>query len=193
MRGHCIFPAMPRPTLAGEAASCLAVAIARHAPTAIAVGLYALAFVACARAAFRPGTPKRAGYFWLIIACVMFLLAVCKALGLPELVTELGRDLARSEGWYVRRRPLQVVGIGALVTVCVLAGLIGARAVRRVGRRGLPAMIAAFVLLVYVSVQAISLHQLDRALALTHLGRGIEAAAILVVGLGAWRYRGEVS
>lgn len=193
MRGHCIFPAMPRPTFAGEAASSLAVVMAHHALTAIAVGLYILALVACVRAAFRRGTPRRAGYFWLMIASAMFMLAVCKALGLPELVTELGRDLAQSEGWYARRRPLQAAGIGALVIVCTLAGLAGARVVRRVGRRGLPALIATSVLLVYVAAQAISLHQLDHALALAHAGRAVEAAAILVVAICAWRFRGEVS
>src|SRR3954452_14044830 len=52
--------------------------------------------------------------FWAVVLCAMVLLGVNKQLDLQTWLTEIGRDLARSEGWYQRRQVFQVAFIGAI-------------------------------------------------------------------------------
>jgi len=74
----------------------------------VTVGAYAVAAAVAGVAAHRargaaaphPG-PDRT---WLLVAGLMALLCVNKQLDLQSLFTDLGRVLAREQGWYARRR-----------------------------------------------------------------------------------------
>jgi hypothetical protein len=79
------------------------------------VAAYAAAGVFCWIAARRsdfvddPILARRYRRVWTGVAALMALLCVNKQLDLQSLVTDLGRVLARSEGWYGERRAVQRV------------------------------------------------------------------------------------
>jgi hypothetical protein len=59
--------------------------------------------------------------FWLLITGALVLLGINKQLDLQSWFTEVGRDLARAQGWYEGRRSVQALFVAALVFL----GLIG--------------------------------------------------------------------
>src|SRR5205814_3771741 len=60
--------------------------------------------------------------FWFVLAGLMFFLGWNKQLDLQTLFTQIGRDAAKSEGWYQNRRPVQAMFV-------VIFALLGAGAV----------------------------------------------------------------
>src|SRR4051812_32221881 len=60
--------------------------------------------------------------FWFVLAGLLFFLGWNKQLDLQTLITQIGRDAAKSEGWYENRRWVQGVFV-------LFFGLIGAGAV----------------------------------------------------------------
>ena len=53
----------------------------------------------------------------LVMALAMFALAINKQLDLQTFATNVGRDLAEAQGWYEKRRVLQVVVLGVIGTL----------------------------------------------------------------------------
>ena len=107
-------------------------------PTLIAwvtVVAYFVAAVLCWRLAFvvGKGPPlegrKQLCIFWTVFAVLMTFLGVNKQLDLQTWLTEFGRHLAKDEGWYGYRRPVQaffvlfvaMVGLASLAVLTRLA------------------------------------------------------------------------
>lgn len=118
---------------------------------------------------WRPGrstassTPRRSTgpAFWWLLALVMVGLGVNKQLDLQSLVTQVGRSLARSQGWYEGRAAVQ----RAFILAVAAGGLAGLAAFcwifrRAVARRPL-AIGGLFFLLAFVTVRAASFHHVD--------------------------------
>ena len=78
---------------------------------------YSIVAVLCLDAA-RRASPGRIRFFWSAAALVLIFLAINKQLDLQSLLTQWGRDAARAQGWYDRRRAVQAAFI-------VAAGLTG--------------------------------------------------------------------
>ncbi len=132
----------------------------------------------------------RASYlFWALLTLCMVILGVNKHLDLESWLTEFGRNIALSQGWYETRsnvqRPLVagVAGFG-LISLAVLLAL-----TRRLLPRHVPAFVGIVLLLCFVIARAMSFHQLDDALAIELLGIQVrwllELGAILCVGVCA--------
>jgi hypothetical protein len=130
---------------------------------------------------------------WAGLALVLFLLGINKQLDLQTALTEIARMLARSEGWYGDRRPVQLAFIGAVA----LIGLMTFRTVFLLARgelRALRTVLAGTVFIItFVTIRAASFHHIDRL-----LGRDIggfrmnwivEVGGILFIIAGAWRAR----
>ena len=135
-------------------------------------------------------TASRASFlFWALLTLCMVILGVNKYLDLESWLTELGRNIALSQGWYEARsgvqRPLvaAVAGLG-LISLTVLLVL-----TRRLLPRHVPAFVGVVVLLCFVIARAMSFHQLDDALATELLGVRVrsllELGGILCIGLCA--------
>jgi len=79
----------------------------------LTVVAYGLAAAACLFAAMRasavPGSEKglKARTIWIIMTVLMTLLCINKQLDLQSLITDIGRVVARHEGWYQERRSFQ--------------------------------------------------------------------------------------
>lgn len=109
-------------------------------------------------------------YIWGVIGVVLLLLCLQSATRELNQVTNFFRQMAFSEQWYGSRRTLQE-GLVRLLEVIVLPLLgLALWLMRRVWLRYLPACMALGALLVYVGVQAISLHRIDAWMHAHHLG-----------------------
>jgi hypothetical protein len=102
--------------------------------------------------------------FWFVLAGLLFLLGWNKQLDVQTLFTQIGRDAAKSEGWYANRRPIQAIFV-------VLFGLGGASAVaagiyymRDVWKRYRLAYTGIIYLGVFVVIRAASFHHIDTIL-----------------------------
>ena len=124
--------------------------------------------------------------FWALLTLCMVILGVNKHLDLESWLTEFGRNIALSQGWYETRSIVQqplvagVAGFG-LISLAVLLAL-----TRRLLPRHVPAFVGMVVLLCFVIARAMSFHQLDNALAVEMLGVRVrwllELGGILCIG-----------
>lgn len=100
-------------------------------------------------------------WFWRVLALALLALGINKQLDLQSALTELGRILAREQGWHERRRDVQVffiaaVGITSLLTASLLTFLL--RATPWATKLSL---IGMSCLLSFVVVRASSFHHVD--------------------------------
>ena len=104
------------------------------------------------------------------MAVLLLALGVNKQLDLQTLLTEVGRGMAKAQGWYPMRQRYQDVFLGS-VAVAGLAVLVvlGFLARRTLLRRG-PALVGVVLLVCFVLVRAASFHHVDRQLGLPIFG-----------------------
>jgi hypothetical protein len=129
--------------------------------------------------------------FWAITAALLVLLALARGINFGAELAHWGRSVFRAEGWYPDRRPLQRDAILALVLCAGIVGVSGAGVL--IARRWaslLPAFLLLVALLTFVSVRAISLHDIDavlyrRSLADVQFGALIELLVTALIGLVA--------
>lgn len=124
--------------------------------------------------------------FWLALAVMMLALGLNKQLDLQTLLTQVGREIARSGGWYGQRRVFQA----AFVFNCVVLGAIfagvGWRMLRGQSRVAYLAYLGVVFLITFVVLRAASFHHIDTVLyRLPGLGRnvnfGLELVGVLIV------------
>lgn len=132
----------------------------------ITVVLYLLASLSCWKTARtlpladQPASQERRA--WKAIAAAFLALGINKQLDLQSALTEIGRILALSEGWYGSRRDVQLAFIIFVATLCLITGVIlvvwvhNAPAVSRV------ALIGTTLVLGFVLIRAASFHHIDR-------------------------------
>mgnify|MGYP001556912486 CR=1 FL=1 len=168
--------------------------------TALVVALYALAGITAivlGIAERRSGSATDQRFwpvFWFTTAALLLSMAVARASNLSELLADIGRDQARSEGWYETRRSLQA---GVIVMVTLVWAITVTVAVWRVPerrRRYLPTAIAVFTLVCFFGIRLISLHQVDavlhdRTVSGGTIGALVEIWLLLsIVVVSAWRF-----
>lgn len=129
---------------------------------------------------------------WRSIAILFLALGVSKQFNLMTALTVIGRDVARFQGWYDRRQPMQIVLMGLLAMSCVLVVTTLLIWMRRAPVPTWLALIGATLTLTFVLARAISYHDVDRFLAERILGLHwnwvIEIGGTsLVLLAGQWR------
>lgn len=140
-----------------------------------------------------PGSKARP-FFWLALAAMLLFLGINKQLDLQTWFTQVGKDAAKTQGWYGQRRVYQryfIYGIAAggvvMVGACFLL-------VRGAAYEHLLAVAGMGFLLGFVVIRAASLHHVDTllrlhvgALRLNHL---LENGGTVCVAIAAWRAHG---
>lgn len=131
----------------------------------LTVAVYAVAAVVTARRGVRgpfaltSGDRERA--FWWLASVVLACLAVNKQLDLQSLLTEVGRCVARAQGWYEDRLTVQRWFIAGVVA----AGVLGVGWLSFLLRDTLPrtglALVGLGFVCVFVAVRAAGFHHVD--------------------------------
>jgi hypothetical protein len=154
----------------------------------VIVGAYALAAtlaVFSARAARTSGERL----FWWIAALMLLFLCLNKQFDLQTYLTDFFRQMSRTQGWYQKRRLVQVafIGVVAVTTLGVGVYLVMLTISASVGVR--LAMVGLVMLAAYIVLRAASFHHLDSALGRMVNGvkvhNYVELSCILVVIVGA--------
>lgn len=162
------------------------------------VAAYLVAALMCLRARRVAQEERAAGAqhsshtFWFVGACGLFGLGVNKQLDLQSAFTELGRVLAKQQGWYDDRRTVQLAFI-AVVLAAVLIGLGWLVCVSRKDARRLRlAIVGAAGLAAFVAVRASSFHHVDKLIGTSLMGLRIngwlELGGIGCVAFAALRF-----
>jgi hypothetical protein len=128
--------------------------------------------------------------FWWGMTALLLCLGINKQLDLQTWFTLTGKAMAKSEGWYERRRIFQVlfiatIGFGGIVSVAGVLWILR----NRLKEFGL-AMVGIIFLGCFIVVRAASFHHVDQLLLAEIGGLRInwilEVGGILWVGLAAW-------
>lgn len=133
----------------------------------VTVVAYACAVFLCARAYRRCKLNSELGgerRTWALLAAGLLALGFNKQLDLQTALTEAARGLARQQGWYAHRRPVQA----AFVIGVALLGVLTAVWMWRQARKGSlalrHALFGAVVLTAFVVIRAASFHHVDSLL-----------------------------
>ena len=142
------------------------------------------------RARSRDGAYKAAKLFWTVLFLALVGLGLNKQLDLHTRLTDLGRELARWQGWYQDRRVVQAVIVGSFGLGCVVGLSILLWKTRCILRREAVAVVGLVLLLAYLLSRAASFHHLDGVFGIRLLGIKskffIEFGGILLVTGCAW-------
>jgi hypothetical protein len=107
---------------------------------------------------------------WRSISVVFLLLGINKQLDLLTTLTQAGRIVAHSEGWYEERQLFQLVFIALIVAICFISAI----TVLIWGRDGRIstwlALIGTTLVIGYVLIRAASFHHIDRFIGRTIFG-----------------------
>jgi hypothetical protein len=126
------------------------------------VGSYfACAILSFILASIHKDADRRSFFFWSTVCLLMIRLGINKQLDLQSLFTEVGRQVARTQGWLDQRRTIQFWFIVAFGTT-VLGGFLSFAIIRRdLFRRFMLAFTGLFFLLSFIVVRAASFHHFD--------------------------------
>jgi len=107
---------------------------------------------------------RRSCFFWSMMCLLMVLLGINKQLDLQSLFTEVGRQIARAQGWMDQRRIVQFWFIVAFGTTVLAVFLLFAIIMRDLFRRFMLAFIGLFFLLGFIVIRAANFHHFDAML-----------------------------
>lgn len=129
------------------------------------VGSYlACAILACFSARIQQNTERRSFFFWSMVSLLMLLLGINKQLDLQSLLTEMGRQIARHQGWMEQRRVVQFWFIVCFSTISMAGFVCFALIMRDLFRRFILAFIGLLFLLGFIIIRAASFHHFDEVL-----------------------------
>ena len=161
----------------------------------LTVAAYAAAAAACWLASSSAVPTERR--LWLTLAIVMALLCVNKQLDIQTLFTDIGRTVAKAQGWYEQRRGVQWLFIQAIIAAGLVAAVLMLVLIRRV-QTPLKMAVAGLALLgTFIIIRAASFEKVDTLLmasfAHARVNHLLELSGIAVVTLGAlWSlHRGQ--
>ena len=104
--------------------------------------------------------------FWVFCGIALFLFGLNKQLDLHQLISQLGRDWARADGWYADRSEFQSIFLKCLAGVGAATLLALVWVFRGMPFRFYVALLGLMALGFYVLVRAASFHQVDHFLGL---------------------------
>jgi hypothetical protein len=162
----------------------------------ITVILYLVAVISCWKTAYKLAKVNtgvsQEQRTWRAISALFLALGINKQLDLQTALTEVGRMLAHSEGWYNQRQVVQLTFIVLVAIICVVATLALLIWARNAPAPTWLALIGTMFVLGFVLMRATSFHHMDRFLGERMLGFRLnwilEIGGISLVLVGSeWR------
>lgn len=157
--------------------------------TVVAYALSSLLALQAGRHADRSNNRERLLWFW--VAGLMGFLCLNKQLDLQSLFTDLGRVLAREQGWYAKRRGVQEAFVLLLLMGSGWLLFLVSWRFRSFWRRHALLLTGLFFTLTFIVVRATSFHHVDRFLGTPVIGMRInvilELTGIAMIAAAAWQ------
>ena len=130
---------------------------------------------------------RRQVIIWGLVAILLFSLGINKQLDLQTLVSQIGREISRTQGWYGNRRSIQFVLILLITAVSGLTISTLAYTLRRTLRQHWLTFLGLLCLLTFVVVRAISFHYIDLFLYTNIVGNlklssALELGSLILIG-----------
>ena len=150
----------------------------------LTVGAYALAAIMAAIVWWRQQTS-----FWAVMALILAFLCLNKQLDLQSLMTDIGRQMAKVQGWQSKARVVQAFFVGFLGTFALISTVIFWRWSRGVSLDKRIAAVGMLLLGAFIVIRASSFHHMDSFIGWTLLGAKmnwlLELGGIAIITLGA--------
>lgn len=136
---------------------------------------------------------SREEHLWLWVAVLMGLLCLNKQFDLQTLITEVGREISRSGGWYQQRRLIQLAFVCVVIAGATVFGIWFSRRYSVFFRTHRYLGLGLLFLLTFIVVRAVSFHHIDEFLHTDLLGFRanwvLELGAISLIIFAAMRKR----
>lgn len=117
-------------------------------------------------------------FYWFLSAILLAVMGVGRAGALGDLVSEFGREQARSEGWYDTRRTFQTIVVVAVAAVWMIGVAVAVLRVPPRRRRYLAHIVVFSAIIAFAAIRLVSLHQVDAVLYRRDIG-GVRIVSIL--------------
>ena len=132
--------------------------------------------------------------FWGLIALTFVALSINKQLDIQSLFTEVGRNLAKEQGWYETRRVVQQAFIAGVIGSAFLVCLIGAALWWRAPLANKIAQFGTVLVMAFIVIRASSFHDVvglpNEDAGVLKMTAGLEMSGISLVLIGSgWRLR----
>jgi len=131
----------------------------------VTVVLYLLACLSCWKTAEvvlrRDLNGQSDSRVWLALSIAFFFLGINKQMDLQSAMTELGRMVAFSGGWYEQRRTVQIYFVIGVAATCVAGTVALLFWIRKSPIQTWLALVGSTFVLGYVLVRAASFHHID--------------------------------
>ena len=164
----------------------------------VTVVAYFFVAVLCLKAAFTPNinessnTKNSIKTFWLLLSFFLIALGINKQLDFQTLLTQIGRDLAKSQGWYEYRRIFQLVFIIEIGLVGIVALTAFNKTYRNTCSSIKTALTGCIILFVFILMRASSFHHIDILINIKLAGIKmnwiLELGGLAVIGIAGYRY-----
>ncbi len=116
--------------------------------------------------------------FWFMSSTLIAAMGLARLGEVGDLIAVVGRDSARTHGWYDQRRNVQAGIVIVVASAWVIAVLAALWRVPSRRRRYLPTALTLFTLVCFAVIRAVSLHQVDSVLYRRNL-HGVRWVAII--------------
>jgi hypothetical protein len=127
----------------------------------ITVFAYIFGAMLCWRAAMKSMIASKLRRFWFGLGILLFALGLNKQLDLQTAFTFIGKDFAKTTGWYENRRIVQAVFIG-IIGLCGIGATVAlAWYFRPEWGRLWPALFGVGFLITFIVIRAASFHHVD--------------------------------
>ena len=128
--------------------------------------------------------------FWFALCGVLVFLGINKQLDLQSCFTQVGRDMAKSEGWYENRRVVQVIFVLGMALLGVITIAAAYWYIHSAWRRYRFAFFGIVFLVTFVIIRAASCHHIDiflrSGLGSFQFNHILELGGIIFIGYAAW-------
>jgi hypothetical protein len=156
-------------------------------------GAYLLASGFCIKAARhahakRDGTPSLAWYWWGVALFLLFL-GLNKQLDLQTLLTQFGRAISKTQGWFSQRKQIQ----RTFVVLCAGIGLTCLAAIGYLIRRNWRdcgvaffgvVLLAAFIVIRAASMNHVKLHRINGVMGWLSVAMEVGGSVLVMTGAG---------
>ena len=102
--------------------------------------------------------------FWLLQAALLAAMGLAMAADAADALTDLARERARAESWYLDRRSLQVPIVAAIAAVWIASNVLAIWRVPPRRRRYLPPTALIGSVITFAAIRTVSLHHIDTLL-----------------------------